>query len=318
VRVLRAQRICDAGDGRRSHHAASRRSSAIRWTASVALRGVPLVGQSEGRSGRGDEEMTKRGRPAGVPNRTPPRFALERCACGNQLKLFASSGRVAKSCAECSGHSPKRGPRRVCWLRKCWGCGAEISPRSAFCAPCYKQRTAKAPVTCKGCGTQFVQARKGVKYCTHACASAHDHQWRGVAAQSFFRRTGASGYIRRRMRSGARFEPVNMLQVFERDGWKCKACGCDTPAHLRGTFDDNAPELDHVVPLRDGGEHSYANTQCLCRVCNTLKGHMAFDQFMNQYFVGAGPNLPAFSRLDRGGPHAEVFFVSWGKTQPER
>lgn len=66
-------------------------------------------------------------------------------------------------------------------------------------------------------------------------------------------------------------EAVNPFRVFERDGWLCRLCGVATPRAKRGTYEDDAPELDHVVPLAKGGAHSYANTQCACRRCNGLK-----------------------------------------------
>jgi len=66
-----------------------------------------------------------------------------------------------------------------------------------------------------------------------------------------------------------RFSP---LRVFERDGWKCRICGCATPRAKRGTYDNDAPELDHVVPLAARGHHTMSNTQCACRRCNGRKG----------------------------------------------
>lgn len=70
-------------------------------------------------------------------------------------------------------------------------------------------------------------------------------------------------------RNGERFDPYS---VFDRDGWVCQLCGCDTPRSHRGTLQGNAPELDHIVPLARGGVHSQANTQCACRACNGAKG----------------------------------------------
>lgn len=69
----------------------------------------------------------------------------------------------------------------------------------------------------------------------------------------------------------AHVEAVNPTVVFERDGWRCRNCRCKTPQALRGTYKSNAPELDHIVPLARGGEHSYRNTQLLCRKCNGEK-----------------------------------------------
>lgn len=65
--------------------------------------------------------------------------------------------------------------------------------------------------------------------------------------------------------------PVDPYKVFHEAGWKCQICGVDTPRSKRGTYDDDAPELDHIRPLAKGGEHSYANTQCACRKCNSEK-----------------------------------------------
>ena len=86
--------------------------------------------------------------------------------------------------------------------------------------------------------------------------------------------------IRQSMKEGGeQFDPIDVL---ERDRWVCQACGCDTPKTLRGTIDDNAPQLDHIAPLAKGGEHTMANTQCLCRVCNILKSDKTMVKFMNE------------------------------------
>lgn len=78
---------------------------------------------------------------------------------------------------------------------------------------------------------------------------------------------------------GCRIAPVHRVKVFDRDGWHCRNCRCATPRELMGTCDDNAPELDHVVPLSRGGAHAMDNVQCLCRVCNLLKGTLTMTEF---------------------------------------
>jgi hypothetical protein len=50
-------------------------------------------------------------------------------------------------------------------------------------------------------------------------------------------------------------------QVFERDGYRCVTCG--------GWLDLCC---DHRIPESKGGETTFENLQCLCRVCNTRKG----------------------------------------------
>jgi 5-methylcytosine-specific restriction endonuclease McrA len=75
-------------------------------------------------------------------------------------------------------------------------------------------------------------------------------------------------------------ERVDPIKVFERDGWRCRECRCSTPRKLRGTTDPSAPELDHIVSVADGGEHSYRNTQLLCRRCNGEKGRASRGQLV--------------------------------------
>lgn len=82
---------------------------------------------------------------------------------------------------------------------------------------------------------------------------------------------------RARIRSLPR-ESIDPLEVFERDRWRCHMCGSKTPRRLRGSLDDAAPELDHVVPLALGGSHTWSNVACACRSCNGTKGAKALGQ----------------------------------------
>lgn len=85
---------------------------------------------------------------------------------------------------------------------------------------------------------------------------------------------------RKARQRGATIEPVNPIKVFDRDGWKCRLCDLPTPRGKRGTYDDDAPELDHIVALAAGGEHSYRNTQCACRRCNLLKSDRPVSEML--------------------------------------
>lgn len=89
--------------------------------------------------------------------------------------------------------------------------------------------------------------------------------------------------LRRARLRGTDGESFDPLDIFRRDGWKCQACGCWTPEELRGTQHCSAPELDHVVPVSKGGEHTISNTQCLCRTCNQLKADMSMEAFEKLY-----------------------------------
>jgi 5-methylcytosine-specific restriction endonuclease McrA len=114
---------------------------------------------------------------------------------------------------------------------------------------------------CRECGIEFIPSfgNKHRSYCSNKCIK---------------RRRGRVEKARRRalMRNGGNVERFDPLNVLQRDQWRCQLCGVKTPKRLRGTLGDNAPELDHIVPLAMGGDHTIANTQCLCRKCNQQKG----------------------------------------------
>ncbi|MCA0032740.1 HNH endonuclease [Mesorhizobium sp. B263B2A] len=77
---------------------------------------------------------------------------------------------------------------------------------------------------------------------------------------------------------GVTVETVNPIAVFDRDKWRCQLCGVKTPRKLRGKNQPTSPELDHILPLAVGGEHSYRNTQCACRSCNLAKSSKPLGQ----------------------------------------
>ena len=84
---------------------------------------------------------------------------------------------------------------------------------------------------------------------------------------------------RKAMIKGAqKSEHVHPFKVFDRDGWRCQICMKKTLRSKRGTTHNMAPELDHILPLSKGGDHTYANTQCTCRRCNGLKGDNVYGQ----------------------------------------
>jgi len=72
-------------------------------------------------------------------------------------------------------------------------------------------------------------------------------------------------------------DSINPLLILDRDKWKCYLCGVKTPKELRGTYLDNAPELDHVIPLSKGGLHVESNLRCACRKCNAEKSDQIYQ-----------------------------------------
>jgi 5-methylcytosine-specific restriction endonuclease McrA len=76
--------------------------------------------------------------------------------------------------------------------------------------------------------------------------------------------------------------------VFARDKWRCQLCKVRTPKRLRGTTHPRAPELDHIVPIAAGGDHTWNNVQCACRKCNGEKGSAPAGQLL---LIDARPQM---------------------------
>lgn len=83
---------------------------------------------------------------------------------------------------------------------------------------------------------------------------------------------------------GVAYEPINRLEVYERDGWICGICG--------GPVEKDDASLDHVVPMSRGGAHLYSNVQCAHLLCNIRKGASHGDL--------EAIDLPAPELADRG------------------
>lgn len=202
--------------------------------------------------------------------------------CGDSI-LSAPEGRPRKYCSQRCGQLSRAVKNRKHFSeRDCAICGAlftPTSPQNRLCSDECRREYARRYMLrrdsakkvlrereCRECGRLFV-AEYGNKrrvYCSEVC---------------LFRTSKRVAKGKRKaLTRGVSAESVNPLTVFRRDKWRCQLCGVKTPAKLRGSCEDTAPELDHIVPLALGGPHTYANTQCLCRRCNGDKGAKVLGQ----------------------------------------
>ena len=54
-------------------------------------------------------------------------------------------------------------------------------------------------------------------------------------------------------------------EVFQRDGYRCQECGA--------TNLEISLEVDHIIPVSQGGTDELSNLQTLCIICNRAKGN---------------------------------------------
>ncbi|MDP8212334.1 MAG: HNH endonuclease [Candidatus Zapsychrus exili] len=78
---------------------------------------------------------------------------------------------------------------------------------------------------------------------------------------------------RRALMVNVTIEDFDPISIFERDNYICQLCGRKTRPNYKNPHHCLYPNLDHILPLSKGGEHSKRNTQCLCHKCNMEKNN---------------------------------------------
>lgn len=192
----------------------------------------------------------------------------DRMFCADQCRLDWAS--IKKAINDPAAHRVYRCKCEGCSVRferayHVRYCSKECNARAIGKAATKHLRTERVCPECNKTHTPSYGRSQRI-YCSNECAKKHN------------KRVGRlKGKAKRR---AAVVERVDPIKVFERDGWRCHLCGCKTPRRLRGTFDPSAPELDHIVPIARGGDHSYINTACACRQCNGAKSDSIIGQML--------------------------------------
>lgn len=213
------------------------------------------------------------------------------CAVAFKPRHIENSTFCSRSCSyayrKANAHGPRpRSPRPPCVLPplQCIQCFASFEPRvptqlvcSAECRRIRSRSRALISVQrrshvnrrareCADCGNLFQPEYRDKHrvYCSDVCARRASRR--------------AERLKKRALLKTQALESINPTSVLQRDGWRCQLCGVATPRRLRGTTDPRAPEVDHIIPLARGGEHSVRNLQCACRRCNGEKADRPLGQ----------------------------------------
>jgi hypothetical protein len=161
---------------------------------------------------------------------------------------------------------------------ECSNCGCKQvrrhidNPSKAYLTRCDTCRKEKLGITfqikeveCTKCGELHI-AKTSNSTCSHCKRKAKRH----YHAVNRHKIGHSYGHRKRSMIYGCKYEPINRLKVYDRDGWKCYLCGIDVVRV--NYFVPNLATLDHVKPMSKGGSHTYDNVRCCCVMCNSYKG----------------------------------------------
>jgi len=137
---------------------------------------------------------------------------------------------------------------------------AKSEPRRFQCQVCQKEVQSLNPRQ-KLCGAR-------------ACTSASSLQYMNANYGRFKDRVLADSHRRRAKFKEQYVEDVRLDVLYARDKAKCGICGKKVPpvGSLPRKRDPRMASIDHVVPLVEGGQHSYANTRLSHYRCNLSRG----------------------------------------------
>jgi len=207
---------------------------------------------------------------------------------GKAHKKGSGNRWCSRSCQAAHVAATKKAPWCAFYTGYCAACGEAVTGRRAIvrCAPCERERIRESMVVAAralhvASAKAYACQDCGIRYCPLYGAYMRDVCPNCVEARA--RSANRVARVRRKaLQRGVTVESVNPLVVFERDMWACYLCGGAAPQVLRGTLYDDAPELEHVVPLAKGGSHSYANTRCAHRRCNREKSDTLLTSSMGR------------------------------------
>ena len=135
------------------------------------------------------------------------------------------------------------------------------------------KRTAKraAPriTHCHYCGVKFDRPRFRAKT-PNRCEECKKDRHRTYIRAYYAKRPRGFDHVRRARKMGVGYERFTVMEIFERDRWKCGICCKRISRRLRYTNPLSA-SLDHKVPLAKGGTHSRSNVQASHLRCNLRK-----------------------------------------------
>lgn len=172
----------------------------------------------------------------------------------------------------------------------------------ADCQRVRRERYGTPKLTCAYCGGEFYRiggkkATTGVRYCSQAChrrakLDAKWLKWDGRITELDWHQCECGRWLcrpgveackpcesdARKARARAKVKLRHQKEtnglvpelVFERDGWRCGLCHKKVDHRLRYPHPKSA-SVDHIVPLSQGGTHTYANVHCAHLRCNLIK-----------------------------------------------
>lgn len=127
--------------------------------------------------------------------------------------------------------------------------------------PPLKQRRARTITAgyCAVCRSPFAAMHNNTVTCSTECQVSNERA-----------RVRDAQHRRRALKRNAFVSPVYRHDIYRRDQWTCQLCAM--PLDMRAEVPHpQAPTLDHIIALANGGTHEPSNVQAAHFLCNALK-----------------------------------------------
>lgn len=178
------------------------------------------------------------------------------------------------TCLDCgaTGEQHRRGRNRL----RCPQCAATSRPWSI--------RKGRLPVVaCEACGGSYRKSHGAQRWCSPKCAGPNKRgagPRGGLSPEARERQRlywQAKNRRRRAAKRGGVSEPYTLAQIAERDRHRCQLCGKRVSMDVKAP-NPQAPSIDHVMPVSEGGDDTRANVQLAHFGCNSSKGARGCQQ----------------------------------------
>lgn len=184
--------------------------------------------------------------------------------------------RRERQCEICAAtYEPTYSAQRSCGRK----CGLALKRRIGSLPPEPRAQARKAPpeprtFICAVCGAtdQTMSGRRKICHRTE-CAREQSRLHMNANYERYKDRILVQAHRRRALLKAQFVEDVSLAVLYERDQGRCGVCHRKVmkPGGLkRGPL---MASIDHIVPISEGGEHSYANTRLTHYRCNLARSN---------------------------------------------
>lgn len=194
----------------------------------------------------------------------------QRC-CSEECRSALQDVRHGRPCsARCGRFVRGKAAEPTCLTCRAAGNGTSAPVDGQICCSTCRAPIRREP---KEIARSLRKSKSGRVYCSKKCANAEPKGRSAPRLDRASRRAADRARCARRRGALALaiVEIVDPDVVLERDGWRCHVCGKRIDRTLSGRA-AMGPTIDHLVPISEGGEHSYANVRAAHRRCNSRRG----------------------------------------------